>query len=287
MATYAIGDVQGCYGELLDLLATVAFDESCDRLWFAGDLVNRGPQSGEVLRFVKSLGARAVSVLGNHDLHLIALAYDRMVAPRKGDTLRQVLAGTDADELVTWLRFRPFLHHEPDLGFTLVHAGLPPQWDLQTAGHCASEVEAVLRSETLPVFLPHMYGNQPLQWDESLSGWERLRFIINCFTRMRFCDIEGRLDLSAKGAPGSQPPPFVPWYEVPGRRSQDLRIVFGHWSTLRLSERAQRTWRVFPLDTGCVWGGELTAMRLEDGRLFSVAGARTHRVPVQRQSGPT
>lgn len=286
MATYAIGDVQGCYGELLDLLAAVAFDEACDRLWFTGDLVNRGPHSGEVLRFVKSLGGRAVSVLGNHDLHLIALAYGGMAAPRKGDTLKQVLAGADVEELVAWLRFRPLLHHQPDLGFSLVHAGLPPQWDLETASRCAAEVEAVLRNEALPVFLQHMYGNQPLRWDESLSGWERLRFIINCFTRMRFCDVEGRLDLSIKGPPGSQPSPFVPWYEVPERRSQDLRVVFGHWSTLRLSAQDRSTWRVFPLDTGCVWGGELTAMRLEDGRLFSVysrqhAGllqaTRTHR----------
>lgn len=136
MATYAIGDVQGCYSQLLDLLARIAFDETCDRLWFTGDLVNRGPKSGQVLRFVKSLGERAVSVLGNHDLHLIALAYSGMVAPRKGDTLKQVLAGADAEELVAWLRFRPLLHHDPNLGFTLVHAGLPPQWDLGTAGRC-------------------------------------------------------------------------------------------------------------------------------------------------------
>jgi bis(5'-nucleosyl)-tetraphosphatase (symmetrical) len=258
VAVYAIGDIQGCYDELLALLTRLNFNPAQDRLWLVGDLVNRGPKSLETLRYVRELGAAAVSVLGNHDLHLIASAHG--LAPNHGDhTLDAILAAPDRDELISWLCHRPLLHHDAVLGFTLLHAGLPPQWDLALAQACAGEVEAVLRSPQLTEFLEHMYGNHPDQWSAELSGWERLRFTVNCLTRMRYCDVDGRLDLDSKGPPGSQPPGQLPWFRVPGRASRDLNIVFGHWSTLGecLDPGA------YPIDTGCLWGGTLTALRID------------------------
>ncbi len=258
MAVYAIGDIQGCYDELQALLARLDFNPAVDRLWFVGDLVNRGPKSLETLRYVRELGDAAVTVLGNHDLHLIAFAHGH--APNHDDhTLDDILAAPDRDELISWLCQRPLLHHDAALGFTLLHAGLPPQWDLALAQACASEVEAVLRGPRLPEFLAHMYGNRPRQWSADLSGFERLRFSINCFTRLRYCDADGRLDLNSTGPPGSQPPGQLPWFRVPGRASRDLNIVFGHWSTLgECSEPG-----VYPIDTGCLWGGALTALRID------------------------
>lgn len=266
MALYAIGDIQGCYDELQRLLEVCRFDPASDRLWFAGDLVNRGPDSLAVLRFVRGLGERAVSVLGNHDLHLLALA-EGVGRLQSADTLRPVLDAPDRDELLHWLRQRPLLHHDEAIDTALVHAGLPPQWDLRQARAASGELEAVLRSDDYHTFFAHMYGNKPKRWSLGLTGWDRLRFMVNCFTRLRYCRANGSLCLKAKGAPGSQPPECLPWFRVPGRRSRDTRIVFGHWSTLGLYDDDG----VLGLDTGCLWGGRLTAARL-DGKfkLYSV-----------------
>lgn len=259
MAVYAIGDIQGCYDELRELLATIHFDPECDRLWFVGDLVNRGPKSLETLRFVRELGTAAITVLGNHDLHLLAAAYGIRPDTIDDDTLEPVLGATDRDELIDWLRRRPLLHHDADLGYLMVHAGLPPQWDLGLARQCAGEVESVLRSDRLEAFLSHMYGNKPRQWSRELTGWDRLRFIVNCFTRMRFCDRKGKLELKSSGPPGSQPDGYYPWYEIPGRASEGMNIIFGHWSTLRTTDIPG----IFPTDSGCLWGGQLTALRID------------------------
>ncbi len=258
MAVFAVGDIQGCYDELMQLLERIRFDPAEDSLWLTGDLVNRGPKSLQVLRYVRDLGQRAVCVLGNHDLHLLAVATGTAQA-KTGDTLDAVLTAPDCDELLHWLRQRPMLHHDAALGYTLIHAGLPPQWDLSTAQSCARELETVLRSDRHVEFFRHMYGNEPRRWSPTLTGMERLRFIVNCYTRMRYCDAEGALDLKAKGAPGSQPEGLMPWFEVPGRLSRELHILFGHWSTVGESHNRS----ILPLDTGCVWGGRLTALRLD------------------------
>jgi bis(5'-nucleosyl)-tetraphosphatase (symmetrical) len=258
MAVYAIGDIQGCYDELQSLLKLIHFNPQHDQLWFAGDLVNRGPKSLETLRFIKNLGDRAVCILGNHDLHLIATAYGY---PLDNDdhTLDAILCAPDRDELIDWLRQQPLLHHDDTLGYTMVHAGLPPQWDLTLAQQCAHEVETMLRGNNINNFIEHMYGNKPRHWSDELSGWKRLRFTVNCLTRLRFCDDQGRLKLKYKGPPGSQPPQYQPWFELPERKSRDLNIVFGHWSTLGQRSDAG----IFPLDTACLWGGELTALRID------------------------
>ncbi|MGB7933582.1 MAG: symmetrical bis(5'-nucleosyl)-tetraphosphatase [Gammaproteobacteria bacterium] len=259
MAVYAIGDIQGCFDELLELLATLRFDRQRDRLWFVGDLVNRGPKSLETLRFVRELGSAAVTVLGNHDLHLLAAAHGIRPDNIDDDTLEPILAAPDREVLIDWLRRLPLLHYDGELGYLMVHAGLPPQWDLKLAQRCAGEVETVLRGNRLELFLSHMYGNKPRQWSMELDGWNRLRFIVNCFTRMRFCDRHGRLELKCSGPPGSQPEGYYPWFEIPARASGDVNIIFGHWSTLR----AQNTRGVYPIDTGCLWGGQLTALRID------------------------
>jgi bis(5'-nucleosyl)-tetraphosphatase (symmetrical) len=259
MAVYAIGDIQGCYDELLELLANLRFDREHDRLWFVGDLVNRGPKSLETLRFVQGLGQNAITVLGNHDLHLLAAAHGIRPDSIDGDTLEPILAAPDRDALIDWLRHQPLLHYDGELGYLMVHAGLPPQWDLKLAQRCAGEVETVLRGDRLESFLSRMYGNKPKQWSTELDGWDRLRFIINCFTRMRYCDRNGRLDLKSSGPPGSQPEGYYPWFEIPARASGDLNIIFGHWSTLRPSD----TPGVYPIDQGCLWGGQLTALRID------------------------
>ncbi|HEY1773068.1 MAG TPA: symmetrical bis(5'-nucleosyl)-tetraphosphatase [Gammaproteobacteria bacterium] len=258
MAVFAIGDVQGCYGDLMRLLERVHFDENDDRLWFAGDLVNRGSDSLDVLRFVNGLGDGAIAVLGNHDLHLLATAAGAAKL-RKNDTLDEVLEAADRDELLDWLRRRPMLHHDAALGYTLVHAGLPPQWDLAQAQACAHELERALRGSGDVEFFRQMYGDEPRRWHADLKGTDRLRFIVNCFTRLRYCSGAGDLELKHKGAPGTQPEGCLPWFEVPGRASSGLHLLFGHWSTLG----DIRAHNVYPLDTGCVWGGRLTALRLD------------------------
>lgn len=269
MSTYAIGDLQGCRQELLDLLDRIHFDESRDRLWFVGDLINRGPESLETLRFVYGLGDSAITVLGNHDLHLLAVAFGDSRL-RKKDTLQAILQADDRDELLAWLRRQPLLHHDAELGYTMAHAGLPPFWDLSTAVACADEVQAVLAGDHYAELLRDIYGNKPDQWHEQLGGIERWRYTVNALTRMRYCDLDGRLAQEHKGPPGTQGDDLKPWFELSQRRNREQRIVFGHWSTLRLNEDNFSVYNVFPLDTGCVWGGTLTAMRLEDQREFSV-----------------
>lgn len=260
MAVYAIGDVQGCADQLEQLLALLDFDAARDQLWFVGDLVNRGPRSLDTLRLVRSLGDAAIVVLGNHDLHLLAIA--RGGAPWKTTDggLEQVVAAHDRELLLDWLQARPLMHHDPRIGASLLHAGLPPQWTVATAVNCAHEVERLLRGERVGELFAHMYGNEPSLWSDELEGWDRLRFTINAFTRLRVCDAaDGRMLLSHKGPPDTAPRGSVPWFRVPWRKSAGERLVFGHWSALGyVAEQG-----VLGLDTGCVWGGALTAQRID------------------------
>ncbi len=283
MSVYAIGDVQGCGAELDALLHAIGFAPPRDRLLFVGDLVNRGPDSLGVLRRVRDLGAAAECVLGNHDLHLLAVAAG-VAPPKRQDTLAAVLAAPDRDGLLDWLRRRPLLVDDPASGATVLHAGLPPQWDVAQARARAREVEAALAGPGWIDLLARMYGDTPRRWRDGLAGWARLRVIVNCLTRLRYCDAAGVLALGEKGAPGSQRPPFQPWFAVPERRSRGTTIVFGHWSTLRLARADCERYRVWPLDTGCVWGERLTALRLDDWQVYSVPA--TSRAPRQRPAEP-
>lgn len=266
MTTYAIGDIQGCFAEFTELLKVISFDAARDTLWFTGDLVNRGPQSLEVLRFVKALGDKHKVVLGNHDLHLIAVAYG-FGKLRADDTLEEIIAASDYNELIDWLRRRPLLHHDKELDFVMTHAGLAPAWDIKKAKALAQEVEAILRSDHPEIFLQNMYGNQPDQWDDKLAGMERLRCITNFLTRLRFCYADGRIDLSYKGEIAGKPDDLIPWFDVKDRVNVNEKIVFGHWAALGGKTDAPN---IYPLDTGCVWGNCLTAMRLEDTERFVV-----------------
>ncbi len=267
MATFAIGDLQGCGDELKRLLDEIRFDPAADRVWFTGDLVNRGPKSVECLRLVKGLGDRAVTVLGNHDLHLLAVAHDAKQTKRR-DTLDEVLHAKDRDELLHWLRQQPLAHHDPRFGL-LIHAGVLPEWDLAKVLAVAREAEKMLRSRDADDFLREkMYGDEPAKWSDSLKGWDRLRIVINAFTRLRYLTDGGEISMEFKGAPGDQPAGLHPWFAMPGRKTAGVEIMFGHWSMLgRVRWEAHR---VHGLDTGAVWGGELTALRLEDGKLFAV-----------------
>jgi bis(5'-nucleosyl)-tetraphosphatase (symmetrical) len=255
---YAIGDVQGCDRELRTLLKLIGFSADRDQLWLVGDLVNRGPGSLAVLRFVHSLADNAVVVLGNHDLHLLALAH-KSARYRKSDTLAQVLEAPDRDALLEWLMSRPLAYAQGnDL---MVHAGVVPQWSVAQTLGLAAAVSDALQHDPRGLF-EHMYGDQPERWDENLSGMERLRFTINVLTRIRVCTADGRVDLSVKGPP---PPPasaLRPWFEHPGRRSREARVIFGHWSALGFVRRAG----VIGLDSGCAWGGTLTAYDLDHER---------------------
>lgn len=259
MAVYAIGDVQGCATELDALLRKIKFDARADRLWFVGDLVNRGPDSLAVLRRVEALGDAAIVVLGNHDLHLLAVARGDAPLKKADRSLEAVLNARDRGRLLDWLQSRPMLHHDPGLGVTMVHAGLPPQWDLPTAIGCARELEAELRSQRDGRFYRRMYGDKPDLWSDDLDGDARLRFIVNCLSRLRVCDADGRVSLGFKGSLDQLPDGMMPWFRVPGRRTAGARIVCGHWSALGyLDENG-----VASIDTGCVWGGSLTALRLD------------------------
>jgi bis(5'-nucleosyl)-tetraphosphatase (symmetrical) len=258
VALYAIGDVQGCDAELETLLAAINFSLDRDRLWFVGDLVNRGPASLQVLRRIRALGAAATVTLGNHDLHLLAVAFGG-AHEKSGDTLTPILKAPDRDALLEWLLECPLLAEERALGLCLVHGGLSPQWDMPLARSCARELEQALRSHPEKLF-KQMYGDKPERWDEALQGAERLRYIVNCFTRLRYVDEHGRLEMQAKGAPGKpKTAALTPWFEAPGARWRGTRVVFGHWSTLGFFRNAD----VIGLDTGCVWGGSLTALRLD------------------------
>ena len=263
MPTYAIGDLQGCQDSLLRLLDEVKFDPAADRLWLVGDLVNRGPDSLAVLRFVKSLGDAAISVLGNHDLHLLALA-EGFGRAHKGDTLDAILNAPDRDELLAWLRRQKLAWREGDV--LMVHAGVLPDWTPDDTMARAAEAEAALQGAHYRDFFAQMYGNAPIAWDEGLQGIERLRVIVNAFTRLRYCSVEGEMEFHHKGAPGTQPANLLPWFAVPGRKSADATFVIGHWSTLGLINRPD----LITLDTGCLWGGKLTAVRLEDRQVFAV-----------------
>ena len=261
MPVYAIGDIQGCQEELEALLEKIRFRPGRDRLWFTGDLVNRGPRSLQTLRFVRGLGRNAVTVLGNHDLHLLAVAEG--LKPLKGaESLRPVLAAPDREELLDWLRRRPLAHADESLRTLLVHAGVYPGWGRKKTLRRAREVEQVLRGDGYRDLLRHMYGHKPVRWRGGLEGWARLRFTINALTRMRFCDGKGRLDFDCKGPPGSQPEELTPWFRHPGRRCRKWRIVFGHWSALGYF----REGNVVCLDSGCLWRGAMTAIRLDDRR---------------------
>ncbi len=263
MPTYAIGDIQGCQDSLLKLLELIHFDAATDRLWFVGDLVNRGPDSLGVLRFIRDLGDAAICVLGNHDLHLLALAegYGRA---HKGDTLDTVLAAPDRDALLAWLRCRKLAWRDGD--WLMVHAGVLPGWSVGDVMACAAEAEAALQGPRYRDFFAQMYGNAPVAWDDGLAGVERLRVIVNAFTRLRYCSIDGEMEFHHKGAPGTQPAGWLPWFEVPGRKSADATLIIGHWSTLGLVNRPG----LIALDTGCLWGGRMTAVRLEDRQMFAV-----------------
>lgn len=258
MALWAIGDVQGCDSELEALLKAIRFSQDRDRIWFVGDLVNRGPASLKALRRVRALGAAATAVLGNHDLHLLAVAHG-CARLRSDDTLTDILEAPDRASLLEWLIERPLLAENKALKLCLLHGGLPPQWDLPTARACAREFEQALKHDPEKMF-KNMYGDKPDRWDPALKGTERLRYIVNCFTRLRFVDGEGRLDLHAKGSPKkAQRESLVPWFEAADARWRGTRLVFGHWSTLGFFQNTE----VIGLDSGCVWGGCLTALRLD------------------------
>ncbi len=273
MSTYAIGDVQGCFKELTRLLDKINFDKCNDQLWFVGDLVNRGTDSLAVLNFVMELGDSAITVLGNHDLHLLAIAEGHGVQ-KKSDTLTDILNSTDIKKYIDWIRRQALMHHDANLNFTMVHAGLTPQWEIHQALELAAEVSDKLKSDDYPGFLKVMYGNNPDTWDDNLENNDRLRFIVNCMTRMRYVNIKHELNFSEKGAPGSQADHLIPWFVVSDRKSRHEKIIFGHWSTLFLGNIHDFTpYNVYPIDTGCLWRGSLTALRLEDERLFSVPAA--------------
>ncbi|MGQ0511270.1 MAG: symmetrical bis(5'-nucleosyl)-tetraphosphatase [Betaproteobacteria bacterium] len=259
MATYAIGDVQGCFDELEALLARIGFNPLHDRLWFVGDLVNRGPKSLQVLRFVKALGSRAIVILGNHDLHLVT-QFEGFEKKRGDDTFHDVLAAPEAKELVDWLRTRPMMHVEGH--YAMVHAGLLPGWTVERALALGKEVEAALRAENYRDFLENLYGSKPERWEDDLRGWDRLRVIVNAMTRMRFCTLEGTMDFQSKGE--KPPAGYLPWFDA--RKPDGNTLVVGHWSALGL----KLTEHLAALDTGCVWGGRLSALRLEDRWLAQV-----------------
>lgn len=270
MPTYAIGDLQGCYDELQLLLEKIRFDPNQDTLWFTGDLVNRGPKSLECLRFVKGLGQKAITVLGNHDLHLLAVAGAHR-QPNAGDTLDTILQAEDCDKLLHWLRQQPLVHYDRQLDFVLVHAGIPAQWDLAKAQRLAAEVEMQLRHSESQL-LANLYGNEPSCWIESLTGVARWRCILNYFTRMRFCTSNGCLDLNYKGTLQDAPENLVAWFDMPQQKIQ-ARILFGHWAAL---EDVVKPPSVFALDSGCVWGRSLTALCLENLQKFSVKSLKKY-----------
>lgn len=257
MRTFVVGDIQGCYQSLLNLLNKIKFDPAADQLWAVGDLVNRGPESLEVLRFCHGLGESFKTVLGNHDLHLLAIARGH-TTPRKSDTLDEVLQAPDRDELLNWLQSQPLLYLNSEYQVALVHAGVPPQWNLTQAQSYADEVSTVLRSDHADDFFRHMYGNEPNLWQEHLEGPDRWRLITNYLTRMRFCSAEGRLELSHKEGPDTAPEGYLPWYDLRHSKNE-LAILFGHWASL---EGSVNTNTLQALDTGCVWGGSLTAVEL-------------------------
>ncbi|WP_435634977.1 symmetrical bis(5'-nucleosyl)-tetraphosphatase [Pseudomonas solani] len=262
MTVYAVGDLQGCLDPLKCLLERVAFDPARDRLWLVGDLVNRGPKSLETLRFLYAMRDSLVCVLGNHDLHLLAVAHNTERL-KKSDTLREIIEAPDAADLLEWLRQQKLMHYDEQRDIAMVHAGIPPNWTLAKALKRAGEVEEVLRDDVrLPLFLDGMYGNEPAKWDGDLQGIARLRVITNCFTRMRFCKADGTLDLKSKEGIDTAPPGYAPWFSHAERKTRGQKIIFGHWAALegKCDEPG-----LFALDTGCVWGGAMTLLNVDSG----------------------
>lgn len=283
MSTYAVGDIQGCLQPLKCLLKKVGFNPDTDMLWSVGDIVNRGPKSLKALRFFYDLRDNLVMVLGNHDLHLLALAAGAR-KPSRSDTLDEILQAPDRDKLLSWLMRQPLIHHEH--GYTLVHAGIPPQWTLKNAIRYAREVEAVLRSPDCVAFLKAMYGNEPTQWSADLTGMPRLRVITNYLTRMRYCTAQGALDLESKGtSPVSgvlEEQAVSPWFDHPKSKTANERILFGHWASLQGHTDSPNA---IALDTGCVWDGSMSLYELESGRWTQCAcrEGKCHDKPVTRQ----
>ncbi|MEE9103536.1 symmetrical bis(5'-nucleosyl)-tetraphosphatase [Pseudomonas nitroreducens] len=273
MATYAVGDLQGCLEPLKCLLDQVKFDPAKDKLWLVGDLVNRGPASLETLRYLYSIRESLVCVLGNHDLHLVAVAYNTERL-KKNDTLREIIEAPDCAELIEWLRQQRLVYHDAARDFTLVHAGIPPQWTIEKSLQRAAEVEAVLHDdEQLPLFLDGMYGNEPAKWDKKLHGIERLRVITNYFTRMRFCTPEGKLDLKSKEGLDTAPPGYAPWFSYAERKAAGRKVIFGHWAAL---EGLCDVPGLFALDTGCVWGGSMTLLNVDTLERIHCSCAHEH-----------
>lgn len=270
MAIYAIGDLQGCYDPLRRLLREIAFKPEKDTLWFCGDLVNRGPKSLKTLRFVRSLGDSAITVLGNHDLHLLALASGAVQFSRRFETLEKILAAPDCDELLEWLRQRPIAHYDKKLDTLLVHAGTLPSWSLKKTLARAAEVESALRGPNFDVLMNKMYGNAPRKWSNDLKGYRRLRFIINTLTRMRMLSTSEGLNFAHTGSPWQARGNLRPWFQFEKRSAAKTRVVFGHWSQLGLIVLPN----LISLDTGCVWGRQLTAVRLDAKvpRVYQVPG---------------
>lgn len=267
MSTYAIGDLQGCFDPLMNLLDKIQFNPAKDTLWFTGDLVNRGKESLKTLRFVASLGDSVIAVLGNHDLSLLAIDNNQILFDPKKHTFEDILQAEDKPFLLNWLAKRPLLHHDPDSNFVMSHAGIYPKWDLPLAKQLAIEAENVFQGKELPIFLPHLYGNHPDTWDPRLKGFDRIRFILNAFTRMRFCTSEGKLDFKNTGPATPPPSGFLPWYHIPNTSINHYKIIFGHWAAL---EGRVDVPNHYALDTGCVFNKCLTALRLEDLQQFSV-----------------
>jgi len=263
MATLAIGDVQGCYDQLMRLLDRAGYDDARDVLWFVGDLVNRGPQSAQTVRFAKKLGARQVTVLGNHDLALLVIAAG-IKKPHRGDTYDELLAAPDREELLHWLRHQKMMHAGE--GYAMVHAGLLPQWSVARALTLAQDVEFALQGPDYREFLANMYGNEPVRWRDDLAGYDRLRVIVNAMSRMRLVTAEGSMEFGHKLGLANLPAGYLPWYDAPRRASRGDRVIFGHWAALGLLLRKD----VVCLDSGCVWGRALSALRLEDRRLYQL-----------------
>jgi bis(5'-nucleosyl)-tetraphosphatase (symmetrical) len=260
MALYLIGDVQGCDDALERLLQHIDFSPSRDKLYMLGDMVNRGPQNLQVLRRLMEFGSSAQCVLGNHDLHLLAVSLGARKS-NDSDTIQDVLNAPERDALLHWLRHQHMALHIGNV--LLVHAGVLPQWTAEKTMALAGEVESLLRSDALGDFIAHMYGGMPNQWDDALTGHDRIRIIVNAFTRMRYCNAQGAMDFSYKKSPENAPVGQIPWFDLPNRLTQQTVVAFGHWSTLQLAPRAD----VVCLDDGCLWGGCLSALRLEDANL--------------------
>ncbi len=274
VATYVIGDIQGCYEAFKELLVAIAFNPARDRLWLAGDMVNRGENSIDTLRWCMAHDDSVVAILGNHDLHLLAVA-EGFVPLHRNDTLAEILDAPDRALVLDWLRRRPMVHREGD--WLMVHAGLLPEWTPQQAEALARELEDTLRGDGYRGFLKNMYGNEPRKWQATLSGQDRLRLIANAMTRLRYLHPNGDIEFQHKCAPGDAPAGLLPWFDMPERQSRGVTVLFGHWSTLGLLDRPD----VVALDTGCLWGGQLSAIRLEDRRIFQV-GCHARRQPKPR-----